>query len=107
MADETTACWCASAEGLLRAIIPYGIRSFNQSLDESKRLFADHLIADVGLALEPFHDGEIVSDAEREAARRIAAGLKLDDVNKLVDELGAIVVARGLLMLRDLMQRTR
>ena len=33
------------------------------------------------------------------------AGLKMDDVNGLIDELGAIIVARALLMLRDLIQR--
>lgn len=49
--------------------------------------------------------GEAVSDAERDAARRIAAGVEMDDVNGLIDELGAVVVARGLLMLRDLIQR--
>jgi hypothetical protein len=105
VADETLRCWCTTAEGLLRAMLPYAIRSFNASIAESRRLFADRLIADVGLALVAFHAGEIVSDAEREAARRIAAGLKMDDVTGLVDELGAVAVTRGLLVLRDLIQR--
>lgn len=107
MADETMRCWCTSAEGLLRAIIPYGIRSFNESLDESRRLFADKLITDAGYALQPAHAGDIVAEQEREAARRIVAGVGMDDVSKLVDELGAITVARALLMLRELIQRTR
>jgi hypothetical protein len=47
-----------------------------------------------------------VSDAEREAARRIAAGVTTQsDADKLIDELGAIAVARGLLMLRTLIHR--
>jgi hypothetical protein len=86
-------------------MLPYAIRSFNASLDESRRLFADHLITDAGHALQPAHAGEIVSDAELIAARRIAAGLKMDDVTGLVDELGAIACARAILALRDLIQR--
>ncbi len=49
--------------------------------------------------------GEAVSDAERDAARRIAAGVEMDDVNGLIDELGAITVTRALLMVRTLIQR--
>ena len=106
MTDETTRpCWCASAEGLLRACIPYLVASYNASIAESRKLFADKLITDVGYSLQPFHDGEIVLEQEREAARRVAAGVEMDDVNGLVDELGAIVVARALLLLRELIQR--
>jgi hypothetical protein len=57
------------------------------------------------LALVAFHDGETVADSERIAARRLVAGVRMDDVNKLIDELGAIVVARALLLLRELIQR--
>jgi hypothetical protein len=104
--DETeTCCWCTSAEGLLRALLPYGVASFNRDIEQSKKLFADHLITDVGYALEPFHAGEAVSDAEREAARRVAVGLTMDDVSGLCSELGTITVARAILMLRDLIQR--
>lgn len=64
MADETMrSCWCGDAQGLLRAFVPYGIRSFNGNLDDSKRLFADQGITDVGTALQPFHEGEIVADS--------------------------------------------
>jgi hypothetical protein len=103
--DETETCWCSDAQGLLRAMIPYAIRSFNDSLDESKKLFADKLITDVGYALQPAHAGDIVAEQERTAARGLVAGVRMDDVNKLIDELGAIAVARALLMLRDLIQR--
>jgi hypothetical protein len=106
VADETIRCWCTSAEGLLRAMLPYGIRSFNAGLDDSRRLFADHGIGDVGLALVAFHAGETVADAERIAARGIAAGLTTPaDVDKLIVELGAIAVTRALLLVRDLIQR--
>jgi hypothetical protein len=105
VANETC-CWCGDAQGLLRALVPYAIRSFNESLDASIRLFADQGIADVGAALMPFHDGEAVADLEQIAARRIATGIATQaDADKLIDELGAIVVARALLMLRDLIQR--
>ncbi len=105
-ADETM-CWCASAEGLLRALIPYAIRSFNDDADDARRLFADHGIVDVGAALQPFHDGAIIIvEAEREAARRIVAGVTTQaDADKLIVELGAIIVTRALLMLRTLIQR--
>ena len=103
--DETMRCWCGDAQGLLRALVPYAIRSFNESLDESKRLFADHGIADVGLALQPFHEGETVTGQEQIAARRIAAGVAAQSVDELIVELDAIAVTRGLLMLRDLIQR--
>jgi hypothetical protein len=104
--DETLPCWCASVGGLLRATIPYVVRSFNESLDESRRLFADHGIADVGAALQPFHEGETVTGQEQIAARRIAAGVTTPaDVDKLIVELDAIAVARALLMLRELIQR--
>lgn len=102
---ETAACWCTSPSGLLVALVPYAIASYNANIAESRKLFADKLITDVGLALQPFHDGESVADLERIAARRVMAGVKLEDVNKLADELGAIAVARGLLMLRELIQR--
>ena len=105
---ETMRCWCGDAQGLLRALVPYAIRSFNESLDESRRLFADHGIADVGAALQPFHEGETVADSEQNAARRIVAGVTTPaDVDKLIVELGAVVVARAVLMLRDLIQRLR
>ena len=83
-ADETM-CWCASAEGLLRALIPYAIRSFNDDADDARRLFADHGIVDVGAALS-FHDGAIIIvEAEREAARRIVAGVTTQaDADKLI-----------------------
>jgi hypothetical protein len=104
--DETeAACWCTSPSGLLRALLPYGIRSFNQNIEQSRQLFADHGIADVGLALEPFHEGETVTGQEQIAARRIAAGLTAQSVDELIVELGAIAVTRALLMLRTLIQR--
>lgn len=103
--DETGTCWCTSAEGLLRAMLPYAIRSFNTGLDESKKLLADHLITDVGHALQPAHAGDIVAEQERTATRRLVAGVRMDDVNELCDELGAIAVARALLLLRELIQR--
>lgn len=102
---ETMRCWCKSASGLLRAMLPYAIRSFNQSLDDSRKLFADQGIADVGIALQPFHDGEIVAEVESECARRIVAGVTAPDADKLIVELGATSVTRGLLMLRTLIQR--
>jgi hypothetical protein len=102
-----TACWCTSASGLLKALVPYAIGSYNASIAESRKLFADKLITDVGYALQPAHAGEIVTEQERIAARRIAAGLKMDDVNGLVDELGAIACARAILALRELIQRLR
>jgi hypothetical protein len=102
---EETACWCGDAQGLLRAVLPYGIRSFNAGLDESRKLFADHEIADVGAALQPFRDGESVAEVERECARLLVAGVTMLDADKLIVELGAIAVARALLMLRTLIQR--
>jgi hypothetical protein len=104
---ETACCWCASAEGLLRAMLPYAIRSFNQNIEQSRRLFADHGIGDVGAALQPFHDGESVAEVERECARRLVAGVTTQSVDKLIDELGAITVARALLLLRELIQRLK
>lgn len=107
MTDETTRpCWCTSAEGLLVACVPYLVRSFNADLDATRQLFADQGIIDVGLALVAFHDGEIVAEAERECARRIAAGVTAPaDVDKLIVESGAIIVARALLLVRELIQR--
>jgi len=106
VADETTRCWCTTAEGLLRATIPYVVRSFNDNLDDAKKLFADHGITDVVAALQPFHEGETVTGQEQNAARRLAAGLTTQaDADALIVELGERDVARALLMLRDLVQR--
>ncbi len=103
---ETETCWCTSAEGLLRAVLPYAIRSFNENIDEARNLFADRGIADVSAALQPFHEGETVSGQEQVAARRIAIGVTAPaEVDKLIVELGAITVARALLLLRDLIQQ--
>lgn len=98
-------CWCKSASGLLRATLPYAISSFNQNIEQSRKLFADHGISDVGLALQPFHDGETVTAQEQIAACRIAAGVTAQSVDALCVELGAISVARALLLLRELIQR--
>jgi len=105
-ANETTRpCWCGDVHGLLSAMLPYAIRSFNESLDDARKLFADRFIADVGYALQPFHAGETVADSEREAARRLVTGVTAMDADKLIVELGAIAVTRALLMLRTLIQR--
>jgi hypothetical protein len=107
MADETMRCWRRDAPGLLRATLPFAISSFNRNIEQSRKLFTGRLITDVGAALEPFHEGETVTGQEQIAACRIVAGVTAQSVDALCVELGAISVARALLLLRELIQRLR